>query len=127
MPYFVIMYNEIGRKIKFVRTKLFDYTQDYMAQRLNISQNAYCKIENGQVQPTYERLQKISIIFEMTIEDLINVEEKSQVYKHTNSTKILHEEIHNDLQTVKQIYEQLLKEMEEKYKAQIELLKLKSK
>lgn len=31
------MYIDVGRKIKFVRAKMFDYTQDYMAKKLGVA------------------------------------------------------------------------------------------
>lgn len=123
------MYSEAGRKIKFLRTKLFDYTQDYMAQKLAISQNAYCKIENGQVQSTYKRLQQIAAIFEMKVEDMLNVNEKIVLNSDTNTTDALYNNMHNhnNVTEIRKLYEQLLKEQKEKYEAQIELLKLKVK
>lgn len=121
------MNNDAGRKIKFVRTKLFDYTQDYMAQKLSISQNAYCKIENGQVQPNYERLQQIADVFEMSVEDMLHINEKIVQKNCNNSASALYGDMHNqdNINELKKIYEQLLQEQKEKYEAQIEVLNIK--
>lgn len=49
-----------------------DYTQEYLAAKLNISQNAYSKIELGYTKITLERLFHIAHILEVDINDLIN-------------------------------------------------------
>ena len=51
-----------------------DYTQDYLAAKLNISQNAYSKIELGYSRITLERLFLISTVLEIDPADLITME-----------------------------------------------------
>nr|WP_199156705.1 helix-turn-helix transcriptional regulator [Pedobacter sp. ASV2] len=51
------------RKIREYR----DYTQDYLAAKLKISQNAYSKIELGYSKLTVERLFQIAEILEVEI------------------------------------------------------------
>lgn len=58
------------RKIREYR----DYTQDYLAAKLNISQNAYSKIELGYSKVTLERLFVISFVLEVNPADLISME-----------------------------------------------------
>lgn len=49
-----------------------DYTQDYLAIKLAISQNAYSKIELGYTKITVERLFQIAAVLEVNPVDLIN-------------------------------------------------------
>lgn len=51
-----------------------DYTQDYLAAKLSISQNAYSKIELGYSRITLERLFLIASILEVNPADLISME-----------------------------------------------------
>ena len=51
-----------------------DYTQDYLPAKLNISQNAYSKIELGYSKVTLERLFVISLVLEVNPADLISME-----------------------------------------------------
>jgi len=51
-----------------------DYTQDYLAAKLNISQNAYSKIELGYSRITLERFFLISTVLEIDPADLITME-----------------------------------------------------
>ena len=51
-------------KIKQIR-ELKNYTQEYVADRLNLSIRAYSKIESGETQLTINRLNEISGILEV--------------------------------------------------------------
>lgn len=62
---------EIGEKIKKMR-ELKNYKQDYMAQHLNITQAGYSKIESGQTDISFSKLNEISKILEVSVEDLIS-------------------------------------------------------
>ena len=54
-----------------------DYTQEYLALRLGISQNAYSKIELGYTRITLERFMQIAQILEVDTVDLLNEGPKS--------------------------------------------------
>jgi len=47
------------------------FTQQYVGEKLGISQNAYSKIEIGKSIITVERLCQIAEIFEIDLKDLI--------------------------------------------------------
>ncbi|RFZ91287.1 XRE family transcriptional regulator [Mucilaginibacter conchicola] len=48
-----------------------NYTQDYMAMRMQISQNSYSKIELGNCKLTVSKLLEICHILEVAVEELI--------------------------------------------------------
>ncbi|TCD03352.1 helix-turn-helix domain-containing protein [Pedobacter psychroterrae] len=58
------------RKVRDVR----NYTQDYLAAKLGISQNAYSKIELGYSKITLERLFTISTILEIEVMQLLDAD-----------------------------------------------------
>ena len=58
------------RKIREFR----NYTQDYLAAKLQISQNAYSKIELGYSSITLSRLVKITEILEFELADIISTD-----------------------------------------------------
>jgi transcriptional regulator with XRE-family HTH domain len=58
------------RKIREFR----NYTQDYLAAKLQISQNAYSKIELGYSSITLSRLVKIAEILEIELADIISTD-----------------------------------------------------
>lgn len=65
----------IGNKIKKVR-ELKNFTQEYMAEKLNITQAGYSKIERDETDISFTKLNLISDILEVKLEDLISFDEK---------------------------------------------------
>lgn len=63
----------VAANIRAKRESL-NYTQEYLAAKLNISQNAYSKIELGYTKITVERLFQISEILDANLVELINTE-----------------------------------------------------
>jgi transcriptional regulator with XRE-family HTH domain len=63
----------IAANIRHTREGL-NYTQEYLAAKLGISQNAYSKIELGYTKITVERLFQIASILEIEVAELINTE-----------------------------------------------------
>jgi transcriptional regulator with XRE-family HTH domain len=68
------------RKIREFR----DYTQEYLAMKLGISQNAYSKIELAYTRITLERLIQISQILDVDAVDLIRGNSEELVRLHTS-------------------------------------------
>lgn len=58
------------QKIKNIR-ELKDFTQEYMAEQLGITQAAYSKIETGQTKLTPNKISDIAEIFDMDASDLM--------------------------------------------------------
>jgi transcriptional regulator with XRE-family HTH domain len=71
------------RKIREYR----DYTQEYLAMKLGISQNAYSKIELAYTRITLERLIQIAEILDVDSIDLINGNSEDLAKLHTSSGK----------------------------------------
>lgn len=72
------------RKIREYR----DYTQEYLAMKLGISQNAYSKIELAYTRITLERLIQIAQILEVDSVDLLNISGEDLIRLHTNQMRI---------------------------------------
>ncbi|KQR71978.1 helix-turn-helix domain-containing protein [Pedobacter sp. Leaf176] len=72
------------RKIREYR----DYTQDYLAAKLKISQNAYSKIELGYSKLTLERLFQIASVIDVDVTQLLTLEHK-EIIKNLSETEEL--------------------------------------
>ena len=97
-------------------------SHEAMAANLGISQATYTKLEQKETKLTVERLYKIAEIFEMKVEDLLNIEPKSfhqEIYNNKSVTAISQQQIENLYQENKEVYEKLLQSKDE----QIALLK----
>ena len=82
---------EIRERIKRIRLEK-GYSQDYMADMLNISQNAYHKLEKGYSRIHLQKFIDIAKILEIELSELINGPEYiymfSKYYKKTLSRKM---------------------------------------
>ena len=111
----------IGNKIKLLR-ELKNYSQEYMAERLEISQASYSRLERNELEATLPKIQKIADVLEIKLTDLIDLNEKNIF----NIGKV--ETMNNDCNInytispeIKKLYEDTIKLLEEK----ISMLELK--
>lgn len=65
------MYSRINENIKTLR-ELKNYTQQYMALRLDMTQAGYSKIEKGASSVSFEKLEEIAAVFEMDVRNIIS-------------------------------------------------------
>jgi transcriptional regulator with XRE-family HTH domain len=104
----------IGQKIKKLR-ELKNLTQTHVAEKLGVSQSAYSKMELGESEVTYNRLEKISEILQMKPEEVIAFNE-SMVFNvmHNQNGGNVFGDINNTVSdTERQLYQDqinLLKE-----------------
>jgi transcriptional regulator with XRE-family HTH domain len=106
---------EIGTKIKKVR-ELKNYTQEYMAQKLNVSQSTYSRYEKEDGDITIALLNEISEIFGMKVEDLLSFDEKV-VFNNYASNQANQAYVINVIsEKERELYEKTIKLLEEKIK-----------
>lgn len=60
------------------------FSQDYMAEKLSISKNAYGKIERGETKPSLQRLEQIASALELSLEELLS----GQVVIYNSQNKV---------------------------------------
>lgn len=74
----------VGNKIKKLR-ELRNFTQDYMADALQMSQAGYGKIERDETDISLSRLQQITEVLKVGLNDLIGFDEKMVFYGAMNN------------------------------------------
>ncbi len=79
------MNTSIGQKIKKVR-ELRNYTQEYMAEKLGLSQNGYGKMEREDSDISVTRLTQIAEILEVNLLDLLTFDENKLFFNITHNT-----------------------------------------
>jgi transcriptional regulator with XRE-family HTH domain len=60
-----------GQKLRKFR-EFRNYSQEYIAEKLGITQNAYSRIETNQTKLTADRLRQLSEILDIPVSDLIS-------------------------------------------------------
>jgi transcriptional regulator with XRE-family HTH domain len=75
---------KIGERIREVREKR-NFTQEYMADELNITPNGYGKIERGESSVNFDKLQKIAEILKVKLNDLIDLGGTNTSFDYSDS------------------------------------------
>ena len=111
---------ESALRIKKIR-EFRNFTQQYLADKLDISQNAYSKIENGTTKLTIDRLEQVANLLDVPIESILSSEK--QVFNVENNAKFyayienLHEEnkeiLQHQVEFLQQQNEKLMKTVED--------------
>ena len=81
----------IGTKIRILR-EVKQFSQENMAQMLNISENSYAKIEKEEVKHTIERLEQIGKVFGMGVVEILTFGENGSFFNNS-----LHSENGNNI------------------------------
>jgi len=70
---------EINEKIRMLR-EFNHFSQEEMAEKLNISTTGYAKIERGERGLNFAKLKKIAAVFDIEVADLVSINYKSAIY-----------------------------------------------
>jgi len=99
---------ELSKKIKSIR-KLRSFTQETVAEKLGISTYSYAKIERGETDVKYSRLQQITKIMGIELEDLFSMDDK-KVFNLSGDTNHIQLSQHvvesNSIERMESKYEQ---------------------
>jgi transcriptional regulator with XRE-family HTH domain len=110
-----LMATSIKSKIKSIR-ELKNYTQEYMADQLGVTQAGYSKIEKGKTILSYVKLVEIAKILEVSVEDIISFDSQryfnnfNTVKGNSNNGNILINS--NNGEALKELYEDKIKLLE---------------
>lgn len=83
----------IGQKIKKLR-ELKNLTQEHMASQLGLTQSTYSKLETGEIDVPYSRLEDISKILGLKPEDIIAFNEHmvfNVMHNETGNGLVIHQ------------------------------------
>ncbi|NJM78711.1 MAG: helix-turn-helix transcriptional regulator [Flavobacterium sp.] len=118
--------NQVSNKIKARREQL-NFSQEYVAERIGISQPAYVKIEKGITRLDFERLIKISEILEIDINELLDKQYIVNNFNNKDSSTAvgLVENLHQQNQDSKDLLvESLFKQIEDLKETNLKLLSI---
>lgn len=77
---------EIYDKVRIMR-EVRQWSQEDMAEKMGMSVTGYAKIERGQSKLHYDKLERIAQIFNISVLDLVTVDEKKPMWyfsEHSN-------------------------------------------
>jgi transcriptional regulator with XRE-family HTH domain len=118
--------DSIGQKIKNAR-EVKKFSQDFVAKKLGITQRAYSKIENNEVNLSVSRLLKISEILCIQANELLP-NDTALVYNNNFTTQKGNGVLINQTEKSLELYEKLIHEKDNLISAKDEIITyLKSK
>ena len=89
------------------------YSYENMAEELSLSVPAYRKLEIGETKLSVERLFQISMILEVPVEELLDLEKQQMVQNNYHNDAVYQQKIEHFYQENKEITEQLIKAKDE--------------
>lgn len=125
---------KVFEKIRSAR-ELKNWSQEVMAEKLEMSPSGYAKIERGETQISLPRLEQISQILEISIVDLLSNEQGDVIYQindgdnntginfFANSNESLQREIEK-LQLIIEHQKQIIEHKEREISIQKDLIEL---
>lgn len=110
--------NSVLKRIKEIRRKK-GFSHEYMAHRLGISQPAFSKIEKNETVLSVDRLFKIAVILETSVNDILEINPNNQKNNLDDLSVIVRQEVDSLYQYDKEmtekiefLYEERLKDKE---------------
>ena len=119
------MENLSGTNIRKIR-ELKNIGQQYMAEKLGISQSSYSDIENNRTKITNEKLEKIAQVLSVNVDAIKNFSE-SVVFNSCTKSGCYNTYNINPLDKIQDLYERLLNEKEAQIASLKEQIKVLSK
>lgn len=103
-----------GQKLRLLR-EFRNYSQEYIAEKLGITQNAYSRIENNQTKITAERLGKLAAILNISPMELLSEKEPVIHFSEVTSHHPLREEHWKEMiDNTRELYGQVISGKDEK-------------
>ncbi|HNS41997.1 MAG TPA: helix-turn-helix transcriptional regulator [Taishania sp.] len=115
----------IGKKIRKVR-EIKNFSQEYVANKLSISQSAYSNIENGKTLISEKSLNSIAKILEVTPEIIQGYNDQVIFNSCIQSGYVNTNNINNPIDKIESLYEEIIKQLKERIHILDEIIKLKN-
>lgn len=84
------------------------FSQEYVGSILGIEQNTYSKLENGQIQLTLDRINKLAKLYDVSAELLISTELPIVNYNNGKFSKGIVNNENNDSLYFQELYDKIL-------------------
>lgn len=79
--------SSVAKNLKILR-ELHDYTQEYVADYMGVSQNTYSMLERGETRITIDRLEALATLYNMDISDILKFHETVVIHNVSNNSGV---------------------------------------
>ncbi len=104
-----------------------NYSQDYIAKKLGITQKAYSKIENNETKLNVDTLTRIAEILEVDVASFFNSNEKpvlNDFSTRSGGDNVIYK--NNSIEKIEELYKAIIKSKDSEIETLKSLLKIKS-
>ena len=105
------MKKEIGQKIRQIR-ELKGYSQEFVANKLGVSQRAYSKLETNETKLDWQKITKIAGVFEIDPLDIVSFDD-NLVFHNCNQSGKFGQFYNNIPEKLIEQYEMRIKNLED--------------
>ena len=113
----------IGQKVRRIREEK-QWTQEFIANKLEISQNTYSKIESGSIKLTIDRISELSKILDMPIEDMLSDDTKTFHLNNNHIEKFYIENLQEENKGLVQSLKDQVKYLQEENQRLLKLIEI---
>ena len=113
----------IGQKVRRIREEK-QLTQDFIAHKLEISQNTYSKIESGSIKLTIDRISELSKILDVPIEDMLSDDTKTFHLNNNHIEKFYIENLQEENKGLVQSLKDQVKYLQEENQRLLKLIEI---
>ena len=113
----------IGQKVRRIREEK-QWTQEFIANKLEISQNTYSKIESGSIKLTIDRISELSKILDVPIEDMLSDDTKTFHLNNNHIEKFYIENLQEENKGLMQSLKDQVKYLQEENQRLLKLIEI---
>lgn len=113
----------IGQKVRRIREEK-QWTQEFIANKLEISQNTYSKIESGSIKLTIDRISELSKILDVPIEDMLCDDTKTFHLNNNHIEKFYIENLQEENKGLVQSLKDQVKYLQEENQRLLKLIEI---
>lgn len=113
----------IGQKVRRIREEK-QWTQEFIANKLEISQNTYSKIESGSIKLTIDRISELSKILDVPIEDMLSDDTKTFHLNNNHIEKFYIENLQEENKGLVQSLKDQVKYLQEENQRLLKLIEI---
>ncbi|MBX2909813.1 MAG: helix-turn-helix transcriptional regulator [Chitinophagales bacterium] len=107
---------KLAVKLRVLR-EVNNYTQEYVANVLDISSNTYSLLEKGQATLSIDRIEKLAVLYNMSVVELVSLADQNFFGKITTANGVWNEtvNVHNTgiAEEERQLYKDAIARLEE--------------
>lgn len=114
IPKFMNTSEKLGNKLRVLR-EVNNFTQEYVADAIEVSASTYSLMEKGQATLSIDRIEKLASLYKMEMSDLLRISDQTIINQITHSNGICSENVNINgiAEEERKLYKETIARLEE--------------